>query len=363
MSYSLIRERFSHMGAHSGYDLLCPALERIGVDARSVWLSDVLPIPFLDRFLKVVVKCVVKASPFYGSSNLWTELNALRGQWSSPGLTHILYGENNLGLYSFEKIKRSEKLVVTVHQPFSWWEDQKINITQKLKTTDALIVLSSSERDNFTALLGDDRVHFVPHGVDTDFFSPPGVDEFEQKQVAPMKRCLFVGQWLRDFDTLFGVIELVLKNDLDFVFDLVVPDISWRDPNAEVKLKQFEKFPQICRYQMITDETLLGLYRNATLLILPLEESTANNAVLEAMSCGLPIVTNETTGIVDYTESSFANICPAKDAAAMVKAMQEISRNRNLQISMSNAARDVAVDKFAWRHIAVQIENIYRDLL
>ena len=68
----------------------------------------------------------------------------------------------------------------------------------------------------------------------------------------------------------------------------------------------------------LTDDELLALYQRSSLLLLPLLDATANNAILEAMACGLPIVTTDLPGLGTYVDPSFADLLTAGDVEAAV---------------------------------------------
>lgn len=358
----VVREQFSHMGGHSGYDLLCPALVNSGVSIRSVWRQASLPYGFLGRsVVNYAWARLPNKSSFYGPLNLWTELGVLRKASFSSDIVHILYGENNLGLFSLPLIKGRSKLVVTIHQPFSWWQEQDIDLKKKFAIIDALIVLSRSEKENFAKLLGANKVHYVPHGVDTEFFCPDDQASV-QMGVQSVKRFLFVGQWLRDFETLFSIIEMNLDKGADVAFDLVVPDVSYRDATLEERLRHISGLPSVVRHQQVNDVALRELYRQATLLLMPLKESTANNAILEAMACGLPIVTTATSGVRDYLDQSCARICPQGDAVALNEMMGQMSGDDDILKEMSLSARKKAVEKYAWHIVGDSVLNVYRSL-
>ncbi|MCI5222078.1 MAG: glycosyltransferase [Candidatus Electrothrix sp. AR4] len=360
---TLISLTLQHMGQHSGYDLLCPALQFEGGSYRSIWLDDQL----YKKFLKVkIANCALRNFPnktnFYRPKNFWAELEACVKSFRSSKIIHILYGENNLGIYAIPCVKCRKKLVVTIHQPLSWWKDHGLDIRKKFQSTDALIVLSSAEKENFGKILGNEKLHFIPHGIDTEFFSPPPPLQLEKKLNSARKRCLFVGQWLRDFKTLFAVMDEILRKDDDIFFDLVVINLNITALDIEKRLVEFERHPQVSRHQNLDDAALLDLYRNATLLFLPLEESTANNAVLEAMACGLPIVTNYTSGILDYIDDTFAYIYSKNDSLSMIDAIYKIASDKELQRRMSKNACEAACEKFTWSAVAGSVKKIYKKL-
>jgi glycosyltransferase involved in cell wall biosynthesis len=347
------------MGRYSGYDRLAASLSGQDVLIDSIWP---VPPPFryiIQQLMNVSCYRNQNVTSFYGINNFWAELCARRKSLGSNNIVHIMYGENNLGLYSRPAFKLGTSLVVTAHQPIEWWRENGLDAKKMFATTNALIVLSRAEQKCFREVLDKDCVHYIPHGVDTDFFCPEDKSPVSGDMNGAARRFLFVGQWLRDFDTLFEVIERYRENRTNVEFDLVVPDVSFRDPQLEKRIQSITVHPQVKRHQNLDDASLRELYRKATILFLPLEESTANNAILEAMACGLPIVSSETSGMCDYVNRAFAHICPPKDAGAMSHAADELSNNEELLGIMSIAARKKAVDDYDWRVIGQSVQDVY----
>lgn len=356
-----IRERFSHMGCHSGYDMLPPALEEMGVRICSIWPKSPSNWLFLRKIMECLSRCFIKGTPFYDQRNFWAEVQVYLSSRSSGRIIHILYGENNLGLLAAMPKRRKDRYVVTLHQPYAWWLERGMNIQSFFRNVDALIVLSSHEKKVFTEVLGR-KVHFVPHGVDLDFFLPPSITQSDKKVEQIPQRCLVVGHWMRDFDTLFQVMDILLDKHTNIAFDLVVPDTSSRSINVEERLAVFVNSQQVTRYSGIDDNGLRSLYQGANLLLMPLHESTANNAILEAMGCGLPVVTNQTNGIPNYVDGTFTYLCPYRDVKRLVQAVEEVVSNPERQREMGRAARAYAEKHYSWRRIGKQVREVYGTL-
>ena len=190
-----VRTRFPHHGEHSGYDRLCRAMSELGrVRATSCWresdTGDGLP-EFGER------------------------------------LVHVLYAENNLDL--LQRKRPGRKLVATSHQPVAWWlrrgpalvpnwdEGMAEDFSRVLGGVDSLIVVSRSELEYFKTRT-DATVEYVPHGIDTDFFSPPDPRALRARVARPVSICLTVGHWLRDFETLERVIEILGESPREIRF-------------------------------------------------------------------------------------------------------------------------------------------------
>ncbi|MBW4560978.1 MAG: glycosyltransferase family 4 protein [Mojavia pulchra JT2-VF2] len=353
-----LRERFGWMGSHSGYDQLCETISHMStVKSSSVWREMGKKLPKGSRRILTSLGRGVKFSQFYDHYSTLAELEVLWKTISQrPDLLHINYVENSLGFLLNWKKTLSLKMIGTVHQPASWWRLMHCN-TNYVAGLDALIVPATREVSYFEPYL-DGRVFFVPHGVDIKFFHPkPEIENFDKVPSYP--RCVFSGTWLRDIYTLIEVIDKIVAQNNKVGFDIILPRYSRNNP-ALYKIARHE---QVVWHAEVSDERLRALYQQANLLLLPVLDSTANNALLEAMSCGLPVVSNFIGGLLDYTRSDFADLLPVGDVDGMVEAvMRLIDDPKELKIRGA-AARLFVEENFSWDKIAIQTLDIYSKIL
>jgi len=80
------------------------------------------------------------------------------------------------------------------------------------------------------------------------------------------------------------------------------------------------------------------------------------------MACGVPVVTNVTSGIADYTAADYAMVVAAADAEAMASAVLHIVSSPEIRRNMAASARQRAMTDFSWAQIATQVRSIYSDL-
>ena len=91
----------------------------------------------------------------------------------------------------------------------------------------------------------------------------------------------------------------------------------------------------------LDDEALRRLYAKADLLFLPLVDGTANNALLEAMAMGLPVVSTNISGIPELIEPRVNGmLVPQKDAQALAAAIKELLDDAELRKRLSLAGRE-----------------------
>jgi glycosyltransferase involved in cell wall biosynthesis len=121
----------------------------------------------------------------------------------------------------------------------------------------------------------------------------------------------------------------------------------------------FNKLPNVTLMTGISDERLLQLYQQADLLVLPLIDGTANNSILEAMACGLPVVSTDLPCTRDYIDDSSAMLVPKGDVRAVVEAIEVLKKDPNKRKGFAKVIRNRAMD-LSWEKTARNMEKVYQ---
>jgi glycosyltransferase involved in cell wall biosynthesis len=352
-----LRERFSWMGQYSGYDQLCNIIgKQFPAKHKSVW-REPDSLSLISRFLLAPMVRKANAGPFYDVHSAAAELRVLwKSFWRRPNLIHIAYVENNLGMLPRMSQRLPLKFVGTAHQPVNWWRTFHPS-PESVSALDALIVPASHVATYFEQYLPG-RVYYIPHGVDTEFFRPAYESGGSAVNVDNPK-CIFAGRWYRDKHTLARVIKKVIAQNPKVGFDMIV---SKKDRN-DASLSPLAQLEQVSWYTGVSDQKLLELYQKASILVLPLVDSTTNNTILEAIACGLPIVTNDVGGIRDYTRRSFADLIPVQDTDCFVASILRLLSNPRERRARGTAARLFAEQHLTWNKIAAQTWEVYELVL
>lgn len=335
----LVSRRWTHHANHSGYDRLS---KFIGTPLTSKPVPDFL-LP--DRIYWQLTREITT----YDRTSLALEISTLRHMAMNKGcLYHFLYGESAYKFLGKLNGWRDHRLVVTYHKPPQNFAENVRNF-EHVKKLSAVIVVGRNQLSMFNGILPEERMFFVPHPVETTFFLPPS-DFWEREN----NLCLFVGSHLRDFQTLRSVIENAW---------ILAPKVKFA---LVVHPRQLSMFNGVVGnytiYSHLDENDLLDLYRTAALLIMPIEDTTANNSVLEAMSCGLPMVVADVGAIKDYVSEGCAQFVPPFEPHEMLDAILFLLDSNTKRKQMAKCAREKALD-YDWREIAEQLQSIYLQIL
>ncbi len=310
-----LNRRWTHHGAHSGYLIdaaIGPALPR---DDR------IFPYP-----MKMLIARLV-------GDATW-ELRLLSHLMLQAGhaqVLHLVDGDFDTWAY----LKRPRWLTTRITATFHQTPDRLEEIVRTLRggMLDGIVCVSHDQQALVEHLVPAGRCVFIPHGVDVDFFRdapPPPVGK------APV--LLTVGVHRRDFSTLMESARIIKAQR---------PDVRIRLIGPHDRIAAVARDGLVETASDLSDAELRAAYREASMLFLPLEAVTANNALLESMATGRPAVITDLPAIHDYTTADAALFCSPGDAEAHAHAALELLGDAARRERMGHAARTRALE-FRW---------------
>ena len=87
-------------------------------------------------------------------------------------------------------------------------------------------------------------------------------------------------------------------------------------------------------------------------------------AILEAISCGLPVVSTNVGSINEaVSDGGNGRFVPVHDPAALADAIADVIRDRQRWERLSRNARETAVSRFDENLLFSQMENLYLSLV
>ncbi len=342
MDCLLLRDGIPWFGRHTGYEQL------------STHLGEIQPTT-------VVAPRAGQAARYLGSAYARlqgrmgrgaTDLSELefrlRRRLRRPNLSHILYLEHHLELFN-AWAKAPKDLIGTIHLPASVWKPEQWPLLARLASA---LVLYQRDIPLFEKHVGRGRVKFILHGADTEFFRP------DLAMLSTPPRILYSGVYLRNEPMLVRVLKQLAEKNPGLCFDLLVPRHHRNSPALAPLLNH----PAVTWHAGLNDEELRALYQRSYLMLLPMNDSGANTAVVEALASGLPIVTTDAGGIRDYGGGTILPVVANDDDAAMVGLVEQYLSRPAWRAETGRNCRQFAEQSLAWPLVAQKHLQAYREL-
>ena len=352
--------RWPQHASVSGYDAIIKYLgERVSIPIQSRWpwyesSNDRLYFRvknWLSKRVSTILEWALK--PTYSFALLRMELSVAKHMlFHRRAIYHVLYGETDVCILGFVGKLTRNYVVASFHDSPQVLRDCGISkvISQSLS---GVILLGSCQKSYFREYLPEDRIHLVPHGVNSAFFTPSETLRNRKLSADDEVLIITVGGHTRDFRTLSLVFRSLRQK---------LPRVRFVAVSANVGNKG-EKLSgeDIEHVSGLTDAELRSLYRTASVAVFAFKYAVANNSILEAMSCGTPIVATNIGSVREYVTKEAGILTPISDVEAMVAGVMTILSSQRLQEQMSIAARRNA-EEFDIETICLNMKKSYRKI-
>jgi glycosyltransferase involved in cell wall biosynthesis len=126
--------------------------------------------------------------------------------------------------------------------------------------------------------------------------------------------------------------------------------------------KEYDFASNVDWHSGLSTQELLALYRGADILLMTALDATANNALLEGMACGLPVVCQKVGGLTAYVNDSCALFAPPRDAESLVEQLRRLGQDLGLRKRLSDGARALAMN-YEWSVVASKTRHVYQEAI
>jgi glycosyltransferase involved in cell wall biosynthesis len=162
-------------------------------------------------------------------------------------------------------------------------------------------------------------------------------------------------------DRLLEAFELLAKvDDLYLVIAGAAEPAVARGLKAAIERSEAKTRIRL-RPRFSTDTELAALLRMADVVVFPYLHVYQSGALLLAMSFGKAIVASDIPGLREYLDDGVEGVlCDASKPARLAREILALAREDARREALGAAAREVALESYAWDGIARQIEGLYR---
>ena len=195
-------------------------------------------------------------------------------------------------------------------------------------------------------------IEVIPNGVDTDFFSTP---------VPPFRGqggLLTVGRLIprKGFAQLINSTALLINEGIDLSLNIAGEGPERTTLESLIAKHKLEN--KIHLLGLCSQEQLKVHYQQANIFVLPSRNEGMSNALLEAMSCGLPVITTNTGGAEELINGNGIIIKPDNENE-LTGALRRMATDNAMRTNFGLQSRNRALT-FSWKSTADDYIALYR---
>jgi glycosyltransferase involved in cell wall biosynthesis len=228
----------------------------------------------------------------------------------------------------------------------------------------ALLLTTEAARQR---VIGGDRrqapIHFLPHGVDSDFFSPATSQRSGIANDTESPVILFyanISERKGIFD-LLQAFEMVAKRFSEV--QLWVAGAGEALASAKDAASQLMSRRRIHFLGAQNHQQALDLLRKADIYCLPSHGEPFGMTVAEAMSCGLPVVVTDGGGLGCIVDDNGGYRVPVRKPRLLADALSLLLDHPDNRAAMGAYNRSKVLATLTWNKVIDGLQEVYRAVL
>lgn len=259
----------------------------------------------------------------------------------------------------------SAPLVITNHGIISASAPNWLNKIYKNTITkftfdiaDCILCYTEIEKKNVEKLgINTKKIRVIHNGVDTTLFTPQ-----LNKKKNSFRYLLWVGRFVpgKRVDLLIDAYNKILKEypntRLTLVGEGPLKDI------IDNKIERLGLNKNILIINHIDNSDLPALYNQADIFILPSLMEAVPRTLLEAMSCGIPVIVTDLPHLVNLAKDAGLFI-PRENLSVLSEQIVRLLQDRKLASRLGNYGREIIQKQYSWQDTVQQTLNVYQEFV
>lgn len=228
--------------------------------------------------------------------------------------------------------------------------------------TNAVIAISQSTRDDLTRLLNPplNKIYTIPYGI-AGFFHPEADSHVLAKRREynlPEKFILYVGNLepRKNLATLVHCFSNLVQRGLPHYL-VLAGSHGWMDTDILATIEQLGIKSRVCFPGYIPQHDLPAVYTAAALFIYPSFYEGFGLPLLEAMACGVPVITSNVSSMPEVVGDAGIIVDP-HNVDKLTDSAFRVLTNRELHDELRNKGLERA-KSFSWEQTAKETIAVY----
>ncbi len=237
---------------------------------------------------------------------------------------------------------------------------QKHVLPMTLKNIDMIITVSEhSKQDIINHLkIPEEKIKVIYNGIDGRFKPLKKVDDVKEKYDIKSPFILYVGtlEPRKNIPTLINAFYELKKNGILYKL-VIVGGKGWKYKDIYEHVDKLNLQREVIFTGYVSDDDLPKLYNAADLFIYPSLYEGFGFPPLEAMACGCPVITSNTSSLPEVVGDAGMMVDPY-DVDEIANAMKRVLLDENLREEMIKKGLERA-KKFRWENCADETIRVY----
>jgi glycosyltransferase involved in cell wall biosynthesis len=241
-------------------------------------------------------------------------------------------------------------------------------LARKIRAARMVVTCTEANRAYLATLAGGTPIHRIYHGLNTDFTRV--LDDHRdvpRRDGGPNLRILAVGRLVakKGLDVLVDACAILARRGVPLRLD-IVGEHGNQASDLAARVSRHGLFDAVTIRAPMTQAALVEEYRKANVFCLPCriagdgDRDGIPNVLMEAMACGLPVVTTPVSGIPELLEHGINGLLvPPDDAAATAAALLRLHDDAPLAARLAAAARTQVRARFCGDRMATELAELF----
>jgi glycosyltransferase involved in cell wall biosynthesis len=227
-----------------------------------------------------------------------------------------------------------------------------------LTRADKIICYTDGEKENIEKLgIDPKKISVIHNGVDTTLFVPRA-----SEKIADKKQILWVGRHVpgKGVEYLIEAFSLVQKKIPGT--HLVLVGVGPEKMAIEDRIRKLHLQSSVTFIDYLDNTELPGIYKNSDVFVLPSLMEGVPRTILEAMACGVPVVTTNLPHLVGIVDGA-GLVVPPKDPALLSNAILTILEDASLAEKMGRRGRNRIEREYSWEDTVAKTLTSYESVI
>lgn len=192
----------------------------------------------------------------------------------------------------------------------------------------------------------------ICNGIDTETFYPAA-----ERRLSGRLKLLTVCRLIerKRIDLLIEALAELVRNGTDA--ELTIVGHGNLEAELKVLARALNLTDRVCFRGLVEYEHLASIYREHHIFLMSSLHEGMSNAMLEAMACGLPIVTTACEGSEELVSGNGV-VVERPDARAIAQAVRGLLDKPDTRAQMARASRDKSLE-LSWENVAIRYIKTY----